>query len=155
MRQPRRKNRVLSVGKRLRDTCYSHKSTKLRNHKAHIEDLAQTHTKPMFTASVSEPPWASLSRFCSCVLLLFSTPLAPIIFPPLLWGSPGSAECLAISYGGPTHCGWCHIWAGRPELFKRASWASQENAFLYGLCFSFWLQDPALSFCLASPEDGQ
>lgn len=47
---------ILSIGKRLRDTPYSHKSTKLRNHKAHVEDLAQTHMEPMFTASVSEPP---------------------------------------------------------------------------------------------------
>lgn len=57
MRQPRRKNRVLSVGKRLRDTPYSHKSTKLSYHKAHVEDLAQTHTEPVFTASISVSPY--------------------------------------------------------------------------------------------------
>lgn len=53
-RQPRRKNRVLSVGKRLRHTpC-----TKLRYHKAHVEDLAQTHTEPVFTASISVSPYS-------------------------------------------------------------------------------------------------
>lgn len=41
--------------------------------------------------------------------------------------------------GGPGHYGWCHPWAGGPELCKKGSWASQgkqisKQYILQGLC---------------------
>jgi hypothetical protein len=39
------------------------------------------------------------------------------------------SSCKAFSQlvikGRRAHCGWCHLWAGSPGFFKKASWASQ------------------------------
>ena len=58
IRQPSRRKRALSTGKRVRDTLHSHcwesyKYTKLHNHKIYAKDLAQT-------------LYAFLSRFSLC-----------------------------------------------------------------------------------------
>ena len=55
---------------------------------------------------------------------------------------------------GPAHCGWCHLWAGDTGVYRKEGWAtmkskSEKAAFLYGLCFSFCLQVPALTSCFS------
>jgi len=48
---------------------------------------------------------------------------------------------LVIKRGGPSHCGWCHPWAGGLGFYKKADWESQGKwtstlTSLHGLCIS-------------------
>lgn len=43
-----------------------------------------------------------------------------------------SLTCSALSYlvidaGGPSHCGWCRLWASGPGFYEKAGWSSYEE----------------------------
>lgn len=94
-KQPRRRKGVPSADKQVKTTLNSHswefhKNTKLLNHKAYAENLAQTCTGSVFVPSVPVSTYESC-LVDSFLMASFFTPLVLTILPLcLLLGSSGS-----------------------------------------------------------------